>query len=125
MGLRLARDVLLRASVEDGSALLVSDFEILPDEILRVADRVGLLREDGIDVRLVPLDPTPERRARMDAILGGAAILREKSPDAPVSAPGPGASRPPRRGRSSQSPRCSSACSRVNEGLLSRLEARS
>lgn len=87
VGLRLGHEVLVRENVPNGSVLLVSDFEILPDEIQRVAEQVGLMRRDGIDVRLVPLDPTPERRARMDAILGGAAVLREQSPDAPVRAP--------------------------------------
>ena len=45
------------------------------------------MRRAGIDVRLVPLQPTPERRARVNAILGGAAVLREESEDAPVRAP--------------------------------------
>ena len=125
VGLKLAHDVLLRENVEDGSALLVSDFEILPDEIQRVADRVGLMRQDGIDVRLVPLDPNPERRRRMNAILGGAAILREASPDAPVSAP-------ESRSLEAAAPWAFLAVATllvgllaVNEGLLSRLETRS
>jgi hypothetical protein len=86
-GLRVAHEVLVEEGVRNGSILLVSDFEILPDEIQRVAERVALLREDGIELRLVPLDPTPERRARMQAILGGSAVLREASRDAPVRAP--------------------------------------
>jgi hypothetical protein len=86
-GLRLAREVFARESVGDGSILLVSDFEILPDEILRVADQVAVLRGEGTEVRLVPLNPTPERRARMNAILGGSAVLRDETPDAEVRAP--------------------------------------
>ncbi|HUF01696.1 MAG TPA: vWA domain-containing protein [Gaiellaceae bacterium] len=86
-GLRLAGEVFSREGVRDGSILLVSDFEILPDEIQRVADQVALLRGDGVEVRLVPLNPTPERRARMNAILGGAAVLRDETPDAEVRAP--------------------------------------
>ncbi len=86
-GLRVAGDVLREEGISNGSLLLVSDFEILPDEIQRVAAQVGLLRGEGVEVRLVPLDPTPERRARMDAILGGAAVLREESAEAPVRAP--------------------------------------
>jgi len=86
-GLRLAGEVFAREGVRDGSILLVSDFEILPDEIQRVAEQVALLRGDGIEVRLVPLNPSPERRARMNAILGGAAVLRDESPDAEVRAP--------------------------------------
>lgn len=86
-GLRLAREVFIREGVTDGSILLVSDFEILPDEILRVADQVAVLRGEGTEVRLVPLNPTPERRARMNAILGGSAVLRDQTPDAEVRAP--------------------------------------
>lgn len=86
-GLRLAREVFARESVTDGSILLVSDFEILPDEILRVADQVAVLRSEGTEVRLVPLNPTPERRARMNAILGGSAVLRDETPGAEVRAP--------------------------------------
>jgi len=86
-GIRVARETLAREGVDNGSLILVSDFEILPDEIQRVAEQVALVRGDGIEVRLVPLQPTPERRARVDAILGGAAVLREKSENAPVRAP--------------------------------------
>lgn len=86
-GLRVAHEVLRREALTNGSIVLVSDFEILPDEIQRVAGEVGLLRREGVEVRLVPLDPTPERRARMDAILGGGAVLRESSADASVRAP--------------------------------------
>lgn len=86
-GIRLGRETLRREGVDDGSLVLVSDFEILPDEIQRVAEQVALVRGDGIDVRLVPLQPTPERRARIDAILGGAAVLRDRAADAPVRAP--------------------------------------
>ncbi|MDH5282223.1 MAG: hypothetical protein OEW52_13970, partial [Thermoleophilia bacterium] len=102
--------------------LLVSDFEILPDEVRRVAEQVALVRGDGIDVRLVPLDPTPERRARIDAILGGAAVLRESSADAPVRAP-------EARSLAAAAPWAFLAVAgalvvlvAVNEGLLARLE---
>jgi hypothetical protein len=86
-GMRVAHETLRREGVDNGSLILVSDFEILPDEIQRVAEQVAEVRGDGIEVRLVPLQPTPERRARVNAILGGAAVLREESGDAPVRAP--------------------------------------
>jgi hypothetical protein len=123
-GLRLGREILRREGVGSGSILLVSDFEILPDEIQRVADQVGLLRSEGTEVRLVPLDPTPERRARMHAILGGSAVLREESADAPVRAP-------EARTLAAAAPWVFLAVAAVlvgllavNEGLLSRLEVR-
>jgi hypothetical protein len=86
-GLRLAGEVFERERVEDGSILLISDFEILPDEIQRVAEQVALLRGDGIDVTLVPLNPNSDRRARMNAILGRSAVLRDEEPDAEVRPP--------------------------------------
>jgi hypothetical protein len=86
-GMRAAHETLTREGAGNGSLVLVSDFEILPDEIQRVAEQVAEVRGDGIEVRLVPLDPTPERRARVNAILGGAAVLREEGGDAPVRAP--------------------------------------
>ncbi len=123
-GLRLAGDVLRRDGITDGSLLLVSDFEILPDEIQRVAEQVGFLKNEGVEVRLVPLNPTPERRARMAAILGGAAVLREGSADAPVRAP-------EARSLGAAAPWAFVAVAgllvallALNEGLLSRLEVR-
>jgi hypothetical protein len=86
-GLRLAGEVFDREAVDEGSILLISDFEILPDEIDRVAQQVALLRGEGVDIRLVPLNPTPERRARMNAILGRSAILRDETPEAEVRPP--------------------------------------
>lgn len=123
-GLRVAHDTLFREGVQNGSIVLVSDFEILPDEIQRVGEQVGLMRREGIEVRLVPLDPTPERRARMNAILGGAAVLREASRDAPVRAP-------ESRSLEAAAPWAFLAVAGLlvvllsaNEGLLSRLEVR-
>jgi len=123
-GLHAAGQVLEEEGITDGSLLLVSDFEILPDEILRVAEQVGFLRNQGVEVRLVPLDPTPERRARVDAILGGAAVLREESADAPVRAP-------EARSLAAAAPWTFVAIAgllvallALNEGFLSRLEVR-
>ena len=123
-GLNLAHDVIREDGLEDVSILIVSDFEILPDEIQRTADQVGLLTSEGVEVRLVPLNPSPERRARMEAILGGAAILREESSDAPVRAP-------EARSLAAAAPWAFVAIAALlvgllalNEGLLSRLEVR-
>jgi hypothetical protein len=122
-GLRAAGRVLAREEITDGSLLLVSDFEILPDEVQRVAEEIGLLRRDGVEVRLVPLDPTPERQARMDAILGGA-VLRDEAVDAPVRAP-------EARSLAAAAPWTFVAVAGLlvallaaNEGLLTRLEVR-
>jgi len=85
-GLRVAREVLLERDASDGSIVLVSDLEILPDEIVRLANVAALLRGDGIELRIVPLFPTPEKQERIDAILGSSQILRE-SAEAAVRAP--------------------------------------
>jgi hypothetical protein len=123
-GLRVAGDMLREEGISDGSLLLVSDFEILPDEIQRVAAQIGFLKSQGVEVRLVPLNPTAERRARMDAILGGAAVLREESADAPVRAP-------EARSLAAAAPWAFVAVAgllvgllSLNEGVLSRLEVR-
>lgn len=123
-GLRVAREVFIRDAVRDGSILLLSDFEIVYDEISRVAEQVAMLRQEGADVRLVPLDPTPERRARMNAILGGAALVKEEGAATRVRAP-------ESETLGALAPWAFIAVAAVlvallalNEGLLSRLEVR-
>src|SRR5919108_2613202 len=64
-GLRVAEDVLFREAISDGSIVLVSDLEILPDEIGRLANVVARLRQGGVEVRIVPLFPTPEKKERI------------------------------------------------------------
>jgi hypothetical protein len=86
-GLAAAHEALLRERVSRGSIVLVSDIEILPDEVVHLAEQVALLRRDGIEVRIVPLFPTPEKEARIKAIVGSTAFLRESESTAPVRAP--------------------------------------
>src|SRR5262245_16633363 len=57
-GLRTARVALLREGVDHGSILLVSDLEILPDEIARVGEVLAQIRRDGTSIRIVPLFPS-------------------------------------------------------------------
>jgi hypothetical protein len=87
-GLELAGDTLRARHVKRGSIVLVSDLEILPDEVARVGVVAAELRDQGIELRIVPLFPTPEKLARIRAILGPAQVLRGPSQDAPVRAPG-------------------------------------
>ncbi len=79
-GLRVARDALLREGVDKGSIVLVSDLEILPDEIARVGEILALIRRDGVELRIVPLFPSPEKRALVEQLVGTKAFLGE--PDA-------------------------------------------
>jgi hypothetical protein len=86
-GLRVAHETLRREGTNNGSIVLVSDLEILPDEVVRLSDVAAELREDGIGLRIVPLFPTPAKYARIREIVGESSFLRESSAASPVAAP--------------------------------------
>jgi hypothetical protein len=86
-GLRVAHATLRREDTMNGSIVLVSDLEILPDEVVRLSDVAAELRQDGIGLRIVPLFPTPAKYARIRQIVGDSAFLRESSAASPVAAP--------------------------------------
>lgn len=86
-GLRVAREALLREGVRRGSIVLISDLEILPTEIVRLAAEIAELRRAGIGVRIVPLNPTPEKRLKIEALTGPSALLREPGKAGAVRAP--------------------------------------
>ena len=75
-GLATAREALQREGVRSGSVVLISDLDILPDEVQRLAAEITELKQAGIDVRIVPLDPTPEKTARIEALTSPTALLR-------------------------------------------------
>jgi hypothetical protein len=87
-GLKVAREALLRAG-GPGTIVLLSDLEVLPDEIQRLVAVFADLRQDGFDVRIVPLAPREERRELIELLLGGDALLPEPvSGEEAVQAPG-------------------------------------
>lgn len=86
-GLRAAREALVRENVHRGSVILISDLEILPDEVERLGAEIAELRRTGISVRIVPLGPTPEKLARIEALTGPSALLRESGGAGKVRAP--------------------------------------
>ena len=86
-GLRAAREALVRENVHRGSVVLISDLEILPDEVERLGAEIAELRRTGISVRIVPLNPTPEKLARIEALTGPSALLREPGTAGQVRAP--------------------------------------
>ncbi|HEX4930124.1 MAG TPA: vWA domain-containing protein, partial [Gaiellaceae bacterium] len=86
-GLRVAHETLRREGTTNGSIVLVSDLEILPDEVVRLSEVAAGLRQDGIALRIVPLFPTPAKFARIRQIVGNSAFLRESSAASPVAAP--------------------------------------
>lgn len=86
-GLAEAHASLLYAGATKGTILVVSDLEILPDEVARLGSVVADVRRDGIDVRILAVNPTPEKRLLMEQILGKGAILKEKAEEAARVAP--------------------------------------
>jgi hypothetical protein len=92
-GVRVAHETLIREGATRGSILLVSDLEILPDEALRLGAEVASLRRDGIDIRILPVSPTEEKRRLVEQIVGKSAFLKQKAELAPRQAPNQGALR--------------------------------
>jgi hypothetical protein len=77
VGMEFARQALLREEVSNGSIVLVSDLEILPDEIARLSEVLAQIRQDGYAIRIVPLFPSEEKRALIEQLVGGDAFLSE------------------------------------------------
>ena len=75
-GLRVAREALLREG-GPGKMILLSDLEVLPDEVQRLVAVFAELRRDGFDVEIVPLGPREEQRRLMELLLGDDALLPE------------------------------------------------
>jgi hypothetical protein len=86
-GLAVAREALERKGVHHGSIVLISDLEILPDEVERLGGEIADVKRAGITVRIVPLNPTPEKRAKIEALTGPSALLREPGTSGAVRAP--------------------------------------
>src|ERR687897_462329 len=86
-GLRVAQETLRREGTSNGSIVLVSDLEILPDEVVRLSEVAAELRQDGVRLRIVALFPTPEKYARIRQIVGDSSFLRESAAASPVAAP--------------------------------------
>jgi len=87
-GLEEAHASLVYAGAKKGSILIVSDLEILPDEVARLGHVIADVRRDGIDVRILAVNPSAEKRQLMEEILGKGAFLKEKAEEAaPKAAP--------------------------------------
>lgn len=76
-GLKVAREALLREGEGQGTIVLLSDLEILPDEVQRLVTVFADLRRDGFDLQIVPLGAREERRELVEQLLGGDALLPE------------------------------------------------
>jgi hypothetical protein len=75
-GLEAAREALLREG-GPGKIVLLSDLEVLPDEIQRLVIVFADLKRDGFDVEIVPLAPREEQRRLIELFVGGDAFLPE------------------------------------------------
>jgi hypothetical protein len=75
-GLKVAREALLREG-GPGKIVLLSDLEVLPDEVQRLVLVFADLRRYGFDVEIVPLAPREEQRRLMELFLGADAFLPE------------------------------------------------
>jgi hypothetical protein len=75
-GLKVARDALEREG-GPGKIILLSDLEILPDEVQRLVTVFADLRRDGFEVEIIPLGAREEQRRLMELFLGGDAFLPE------------------------------------------------
>lgn len=88
-GLKAARESLEREGQRRGTLVLLSDLEILPDEVQRLVPVLADLRRDGYEVRIVPLHPRPEQRRLIEQLLGDRSLLPEPgSGEQAVRAPG-------------------------------------
>lgn len=75
-GLLAGRAALLRADVKEGSILLMSDLDVTNDAE-RLGDVAAQLVRDGIELRVVPLNPVPAQRRIFEQIVGREAVVRE------------------------------------------------
>lgn len=80
-GMEFARQVLHREKVSRGSIVLVSDLQIDPDEIARLSEVLAVIRNDGVQVRIVPLAPTAEKRALVERLVGSHSFARAPKDD--------------------------------------------
>jgi hypothetical protein len=86
-GLQIAREALLRERVSHGSIVLISDLEILPDEVERLGAEIARLQRDGVSLRIVPLAPSDEKRELIEQLTGPSALLRDPGEAGAVRAP--------------------------------------
>ena len=67
--LELAKDMLERDGVENGSILLVSDLETAPDDVPQLARTVAGLQRSSISLRVFPLAPSSDARLIFGGLL--------------------------------------------------------
>jgi len=76
--LQLARDMLERDEVADGSILLVSDLETAPDDIPALARTIEAIGDSDVTLKVVAIAPSSDARALFEG------LLQERAFAAPV-----------------------------------------
>jgi hypothetical protein len=88
--LDLAKNMLERDEVENGSILLVSDLETAPDDIPALTRTIATIERSGIHLRVVPLAPSSDSLALFSGLLekdAVAALTQVQSPTDAEAAP--------------------------------------
>ena len=73
--LDLAREILDRDGVKNGSILLVSDLVTAPEDVAELTRTLHTLKRQSITVRVVPLSPLQTGRAVFETLLGKSALI--------------------------------------------------
>jgi hypothetical protein len=73
--LELARDMLVRDGVTNGSVLLLSDLITAPEDVPQLVRVLQQLRRESIAVRVVPLSPLRDGRTIFEGLLGKGALV--------------------------------------------------
>ena len=73
--LELARDILVRDDVKNGSILLVSDLVTAPEDVPQLARTLHQLRRQSITIRVVALSPLKDGRTVFEGLLGESALI--------------------------------------------------
>jgi hypothetical protein len=83
--LELAREMLERDSVRNGSILLVSDLETAPEDVPVLARVVGELRRTDIELKVVALGASSDARAIFEGLLRDGAFAAQPASDDPLA----------------------------------------
>jgi hypothetical protein len=77
-GLRVARQMLDRDGIRHGSVLVVSDLDDSPFDTSALTQEALRYRQDGIDLRLVPLQTSQEDRELFTRLFGRSAFVANR-----------------------------------------------
>ncbi|HSL65923.1 MAG TPA: vWA domain-containing protein [Gaiellaceae bacterium] len=79
-GLRLAREILRRDAIGDGSVVLVSDLEDDQNDVGALTETLIRFRREGIPLRVVALSPAPADRRLFEELLPPGSVAEAARP---------------------------------------------